>query len=95
MVGRGFALVSPAGDPTAALGPELAAWFSSLGGVAAHVARNAPVDDLKGGYARWFEKHGVAVALMRPDFAVFGAAKRLEGAAPLVGTLRERLAGAR
>jgi flavoprotein hydroxylase len=95
VVGNGFALVSPAGDPTAALGPELAAWFSSLGGIAAHVARNAPVDDLNGGYARWFEKHGVAVALMRPDFVVFGAAKRLEGAAALVRALRERLASAR
>ncbi len=95
VVGRGFALVSPAGDPTAALGPELAAWFSSFGGVAAHVAKNAPVEDLNLGYARWFEKHGVAVALMRPDFAGFGAAKRLEGAAALVRALRERLASER
>ena len=92
VVGRGFALVSPAGDPTAALDPGLAQWFFSLGGVAAHVAESAPVEDLNGGYARWFEKHGVAVVLMRPDFAVFGAAKHLEGAGALVRALRERLA---
>jgi 2-polyprenyl-6-methoxyphenol hydroxylase-like FAD-dependent oxidoreductase len=95
VVGRGFALVSTAGDPTAALGPELAAWFRSLGGVCAHVARQGAVTDLNGGYARWFERHGVAVALMRPDFALFGAARELEGAAALVRALRERLASAR
>jgi 2-polyprenyl-6-methoxyphenol hydroxylase-like FAD-dependent oxidoreductase len=95
VVGRGFALVSPVGDPTAALGPELAEWFRRLGGSAAHVAKNGPVDDLNGGYARWFDQHGVAVALMRPDFVLFGAAKRLEGATALVQALRERLASAR
>ena len=91
-VGRGFALVSPVGDPAAALDPELAAWFGSLGGLTAKVAKSAPVEDLNGGYACWFEKYGVAVALMRPDFAVFGAAKQLEDAGALVGALRERLA---
>jgi 3-(3-hydroxy-phenyl)propionate hydroxylase len=95
VVGRGFALVSPAGDPSAALDPELAAWFTSLGGFAAHVAPGAPVDDLGGGYARWFEEHDAAVALMRPDFAVFGTAKDLAGAGALVRALRERLRGAR
>ena len=91
VVGRGFALVSPAGDPVAALDPELRAYFASLGGISAHVAPGAPVEDMAGGYARWFAKHGAAVALMRPDFAVFGAAPRLEGAAELVRQLRERL----
>jgi 3-(3-hydroxy-phenyl)propionate hydroxylase len=91
VVGRGFALVSPAGDPAAALEPDLAAWFAKLGGLTAHVAPGAPVDDLNGGYARWFAKHGAAVALMRPDFAAFGAGARLEDAARLVGQLRERL----
>ena len=91
-VGRGFTLVSPVGDPAAALDPELAAWFGSLGGLTAHVGKSAPVEDLNGGYAGWFEQHGVAVALMRPDFAVFGAAKELEGAGALVRALRERLA---
>jgi flavoprotein hydroxylase len=95
VVGRGFALVSPAGDPAAGLGSELAEWFGSLGGVAAHVASDGPVEDLNGGYARWFGERGVAVALMRPDFAVFGAARELEGAAALVRALRERLASAR
>jgi flavoprotein hydroxylase len=95
VVGRGFGLVSPAGDPSAALDPELAAWFASVGGFAAHVAPGAPVGDLGGGYARWFEKHDAALALMRPDFAVFGTARELAGAGALVRALRERLRGAR
>jgi hypothetical protein len=94
VVGRGFVLASPAGDPFAALDPELAAWFAALGGSGAHVAAGGPVEDLNGGYARWFAKHGAAVALVRPDFAVFGAAPTLAGAGALVDALRKRIAGA-
>jgi 3-(3-hydroxy-phenyl)propionate hydroxylase len=93
VIGRGFALVSPAGDPAAALEPEPAAWFAALGGISAHVAPGARVEDLNGGYARWFEKHGVGVALARPDFAVFGAARELAGANDLVRALRARVEG--
>jgi flavoprotein hydroxylase len=91
VVGRGFALVSTAGDPGAALDPELAAWFRSLGGFSAHVGEGAPIEDSNGGYTRWFERHGVGVALMRPDFALFGAAQGLDGARALVRALRESL----
>jgi flavoprotein hydroxylase len=91
VVGRGFALVSPAGDPARALDAEGARWFASLGGITAHVGANAPIADLRGGYARWFAEHGAAVALVRPDFAVFGAAPSLDGASALVAALRERL----
>jgi flavoprotein hydroxylase len=94
VVGRGFVLASPAGDPAAALDTELAAWFAALGGLCAHVAPGAPIDDVNGGYARWFAQHGAAVALVRPDFAVFGAARELAEAVTLVRTLRDRLAGA-
>jgi flavoprotein hydroxylase len=91
VAGRGFVLVSPAGDPAAALDAEGAAFFASLGGLTAHVALGAPIADLAGGYARWFAKHGAAVALVRPDFVVFGTAPSLAGAPALVAELRERL----
>jgi len=91
VVGHGFALVSPFGDPGVALDPKSAAFWASLGGFTAHVAPGAPVEDASGGYARWFAKHGVAVALVRPDFAVFGTAPALAGANALVEMLRERL----
>jgi flavoprotein hydroxylase len=89
VVGRGFALVSPQDDPSAHLDPAARAFFASLGGVAAHVGASA---DLAGGYARWFEEHGAAVALQRPDGYVFGTAPALDGASALVGALRDRLA---
>jgi flavoprotein hydroxylase len=91
VVGRGFALVSPLADPGAALDPESGAFFASLGGFTAHVAPGAAVDDANGGYARWFAKHEAAVALVRPDFAVFGTAAGLDGARALVAALREKL----
>jgi hypothetical protein len=92
VVGRGFVLASPEGDPAAALDPESAAFFAALGGITAHVAKGAPVDDLAGSYAHWFAKHGAAIALVRPDFAVFGAAEKLGDPHALVRALRARLA---
>jgi hypothetical protein len=92
VVGRGFALVSPRGDPARALGPELAGFFESIGGITAHVAPDGPVADLAGSYARWFGENSVAVALQRPDYAVFGTGGTLGGAAELVATLRAKLA---
>ena len=93
VVGRGFTLLSPLGDPVQRLTPELSAFFASLGGIGAHVARGGPVDDVCGHYARWFEDHGVGVILQRPDFHVFGTAPTIDGAASLVGQLRDALAG--
>jgi 2-polyprenyl-6-methoxyphenol hydroxylase-like FAD-dependent oxidoreductase len=92
VVGRGFALVSPLGDPGGTLDPERAAFFASLGGVTAHVAPEGPITDTGGGYARWFAEHGVGVVLQRPDFHVFGSAARLDGAPALVDALRAGLA---
>jgi hypothetical protein len=91
-VGGGFALVSTQGDPAQALTAEQRAFFASLGGVIAHVSRGGALRDLDGSYARWFEAHGAAVALQRPDFAVFGTAPELAGSGPLIDALRARLA---
>jgi flavoprotein hydroxylase len=91
VVGRGFTLLSPLGDPAARLGPELADFFASLGGIAAHVAPGGPVDDVRGSYARWFREHDTAVVLVRPDFHVFGSAPSIDGAAGLVAALRDAL----
>jgi len=92
IVGEGFALVSTRGDPARALTPEQLAFFASLGGVIAHVSPSGALRDVDGAYARWFEARGVAVALQRPDFAVFGTARELAGAGALLNALRNRLA---
>jgi 2-polyprenyl-6-methoxyphenol hydroxylase-like FAD-dependent oxidoreductase len=92
VVGGGFALVSTQGDPARALTPEQRAYFSSLGGVTAHVSRDGALRDLDGAYANWFDTHGATVALQRPDFAVFGTAQQVAGAGALVDALRTKLA---
>jgi len=91
VVGRGFTLLSPAGDPLRGLAPELQVFFASLGGIGAHVAPGGPVEDLHGHYGRWFGDHGVGVALQRPDFHLFGTAPTIDGAARLVARLRDTL----
>jgi 3-(3-hydroxy-phenyl)propionate hydroxylase len=91
VVGHGFTLLSPVGDPGSRLPPELAAYFASLGGVSVHVAPGAPVHDLHGSYAQWFAEHDVGVVLQRPDFHIFGGAPTLDGAATLVDELRSTL----
>lgn len=93
VLGAGFALVSPHGDPAKQLGAEHARAFAALGGVTAHVAPGAPVEPLGDGYARWFESTGVGVALQRPDFYVFGTAAKLADTDALVGALLARLRG--
>lgn len=73
VVGGGWQLVSRVGDPAQLLDEETAAWFRRIGGRCAHVAPGGPVDDLDGGYDRWFTRHGCDAFLSRPDFYVFGA----------------------
>jgi 2-polyprenyl-6-methoxyphenol hydroxylase-like FAD-dependent oxidoreductase len=91
VVGGGFALLSPAGDPASLLAPDLATLFGSIGGIGAHVAPGGPVDDVSGSYAKWFAEHRVAVVLQRPDFHVFGTARTIDGAGALVAQLGRAL----
>ena len=92
VVGPGFALLSPAGDPASLLSPDLAGLLESIGGISAHVAPGGPVDDVYGSYAAWFAANRVGVVLQRPDFHVFGTAPTIEGTAGLVAHLRTALA---
>jgi 2-polyprenyl-6-methoxyphenol hydroxylase-like FAD-dependent oxidoreductase len=91
VVGRGWTLVGADFDPAGSLDPDLAAFFASLGGRVAHVGAAAPVVDVNGSYARWFASAGVAVALQRPDFHLFGTAAGRDGTATLLRELRRRL----
>jgi flavoprotein hydroxylase len=90
VVGRGWTLIAAAGDPLAHLDAESAAFFASLGGVAAHIG-DGGVEDVDGAYHRWLAEHGVGVVLQRPDFYVFGSAARVEDAGLLVRDLRRML----
>lgn len=88
VVGRGFVLASANGDPLAALDAETRAWFAAIGGIAADVGPDGPLHDVDGSYARWFDATGVAVALQRPDFYVFGTAATSADVPTLVAALR-------
>lgn len=92
VVGGGWVLLGRDGDPLAHLDHDSATWLRELGVVAAHVGTDAPVIDLDGTYARWFEATGAAVVLQRPDFAVFGAAERAADTPSVVAALRRALA---
>ncbi|MFN8641609.1 MAG: bifunctional 3-(3-hydroxy-phenyl)propionate/3-hydroxycinnamic acid hydroxylase [Candidatus Binatia bacterium] len=91
VIGRGWTLWSAAGDPRAHLDADAAAYFAALGGIAAHVGAGG-LEDLDGRYDRWFADHGVAVALQRPDFYVFGGGARIEDGSALVRDLQAALA---
>jgi 2-polyprenyl-6-methoxyphenol hydroxylase-like FAD-dependent oxidoreductase len=93
LVGSGFALVARDADPRAHLDGDSAAFFTTLGGVAAQVGAGAPVRDVDGRYARWFADTGTALVLQRPDFYVFGTAPRVDDATALVASLRRALGG--
>jgi len=91
VVGSGFALVSCAGNPLSTFDSELAAFFTSIGGIAAHVG--GAVRDVRASYAQWFCDHRVGVVLSRPDFHVFGTGSAVEDGSRLVRALRSTLEG--
>jgi hypothetical protein len=78
IVGGGWQLISRGGDPAALLGDSDRSWFRQIGGTVADVSGHGPVQDLDGGYARWFTKHGCAAFLARPDFYVFAAGEHAD-----------------
>ncbi|HKY16679.1 MAG TPA: bifunctional 3-(3-hydroxy-phenyl)propionate/3-hydroxycinnamic acid hydroxylase [Microthrixaceae bacterium] len=82
--GAGWRLVTddPAGDD---LDPGLVDWLGTIGGAVIQVADTAPA------LAAWFRRHEVRWAFQRPDFHLYGAAADVDGAADLVGALREQL----
>jgi flavoprotein hydroxylase len=94
VVGRGWTLLSNAGDPAARLDGESAAFFAGLGGITAHVGASGSLADLDGTYDGWFAQTGVAAVLQRPDFYVFGTAATPDEVSALVLDLRRALAGA-
>jgi 2-polyprenyl-6-methoxyphenol hydroxylase-like FAD-dependent oxidoreductase len=92
VVGRGWVLISPDGDPGDVLDPERRGLFASLGGVTAHVGPGGPIADLDGKYRRFFQRTGARVVLQRPDFHLFGSGKELVDANSLVAELARQLA---
>ncbi|MEU4169243.1 bifunctional 3-(3-hydroxy-phenyl)propionate/3-hydroxycinnamic acid hydroxylase [Streptomyces sp. NPDC026665] len=93
LLGRGrFVLIGRDQDPEAFLTEELRERWKDLGGICAHIADSAPVADVDGTYANWFATKDVDLALLRPDFYVFGTARSVADAPQLISALLDRLA---
>lgn len=91
VVGAGFVLLST--EPLdGVLGPKQQEALARIG---CHVLSLADpeFEDLEGVYENYFRDNGVRVLLTRPDFAIFGSAPTLAGAAHLTDLLMAGLAG--
>jgi hypothetical protein len=88
-VGAGWRLVTLA---ETAIDDQLASWFAGIGGLVVPIDGGAgSVIDVDGTYQKWFADHGVAAALQRPDFVLFGTAAEPAQVTALVHALREKL----
>jgi 3-(3-hydroxy-phenyl)propionate hydroxylase len=93
VVGRGFVLLGWDVDGVE-LSSEQLDRFGELRGIVARLGTDAApgvVVDLDGDYRRFFEQHGAAVLLVRPDFYVFGASDNPAAAAAMVDDLLDQV----
>ena len=88
VVGYGWAIISRAGSPAAALSPENLAWAQENGVILASIGDE--LVDLDGGYAGWFDELGADTVIVRPDFYNYDAGS-LEGLDAAVTELRGKL----
>ena len=94
---RGFCVLSTVADPRSALPASQIAFLERIGTVFAYVGApgQAAADavDVDGTYRDYFARHGIEVVVNRPDFYVFGAARRLADLPALGGRLMRHLLG--
>jgi 2-polyprenyl-6-methoxyphenol hydroxylase-like FAD-dependent oxidoreductase len=91
LIGPGFVLLSPTADPAVHLGPRATATWCRLGGKCVQVGPDAPFHDVDGTYAGWFSRLDIDLALVRPDFHLYGTAGDVSDADRLVGELSNSL----
>ena len=94
LIGWGFQLLAWDCDPADFLSDDQTDFLARIGGVAAGLSEQdnpGRAHDLAGVYGRFFDKHGIAGLLMRPDFTVFGVARVAEDLPLLVDALRRQL----
>ena len=97
VVGQGFTLLTRR-DAAQVLQEEQRAFLTSIGTHILSLAQTeTPNDDsvvdLEGRYGAWFEQSGCEAILVRPDFYIFGTAKRMEDVSALVADLQLQLVG--
>lgn len=84
--GNGWRLVAIDADPV--VDDDDRTWFESIGG------RVVTLTEPDESFRRWFETRGIAVALQRPDFYLYGTSDSVDGATDLLAHLRGALVDA-
>jgi flavoprotein hydroxylase len=95
VVGQGFSLLARE-NPVGMLREGQREFLHSIGAHVLHLAQKETAGDnsfvdLEGRYTGWFEQNDCAAVLVRPDFYVFGAVRRLEEIPNLVADLQAQL----
>ena len=95
LVGYGWCLVAADAGIVERLTAAQRAFWDELGGHTAVVsgAAGAHLADLDGVYASWFDAHACKVALVRPDWYVYGSATTSDELSHLLDGLARRLNG--
>lgn len=94
LFGWGFQLLGCGFNPAERLDESRLAFLRAIGCTVAGIGEHPDdglVLDKDGAYGRYFDAHGVQVMLVRPDFAVFGAARTAEGTTAIVDELQTQL----
>jgi 2-polyprenyl-6-methoxyphenol hydroxylase-like FAD-dependent oxidoreductase len=92
---RGFTIISTVADPRSVLDQRQIAFLEKLRTTFAYIgpraAGNVDAVDIDRTYTDYFDSHGIAAVINRPDFYVFGAAAEMSDLPALVDQLIEQL----
>jgi len=96
VVGWGFQLIAYDDDPRSSLSQSQLDFLEDINCVIAGVGSmgKGVLPDEGGTYRRFFEEHGIAAYISRPDFAIFGVARAPSEVPALVDMLRLQLESA-
>jgi resorcinol 4-hydroxylase (NADPH) len=87
IVSAGFVLLARNPEALRNLSPDRRQAFEALGGTCLAFGPGADLEDSGGAYLAWLDALDADVALIRPDFYLFGAAKAATGAEQLIAAL--------
>jgi 3-(3-hydroxy-phenyl)propionate hydroxylase len=89
-----FAILSPGANACAAVPPDVAARWFTLGGCSIVLSGSAGADllcDVDGRFARWLESQDAVAAIVRPDRYVYGLPRSAEELPGMLGRLLDAL----
>lgn len=96
IAGRGFLLVTVDTAMTATLSELARAFLGRIGARIITVSESPSAEaigDPESFYADWFSRHGIVAVIVRPDYYVYGVARRADDVDGLVARLRDALTG--